>query len=397
MGNRLLALAFFACVGVLPAQAAPVEQVRWLQEHALVIAPEPEAAPPRIPRSLRDAEVIVLGEVHGLAHGQIVDLVLLKALHAQAGVRNYIGEFDAAQADAFNQLLESGDSARLDSVFRAWRTRGLQWANADFRDKLLAIAAWNASLPERQRIRFLGVDEVQDRPAFCAWLHQRVPVGQQTAALAALRAALGDPARCDSAGALAQAALVDARQLDPVTFDGVAALAVDASTDDREARIAANIARQLGAHRGRFYGLWGLYHVVQAEVNGTAPMALQLVRSGVRVRSIALLNLGGEMMIPMQAPDGGIAYSTMGYTVDSEDAALVNGIEPFAAEAQSALTLFMLGGRGSPFRNSDALTRVGGRYGRMQPFNVDPATAPSGLWSDAVLISRGSPATRPLD
>ncbi len=396
MRNIVSALAFAFCALAHPVQASVVDHAQWLRKHALVVASGPESEPPQVPETLRDADVILLGEIHGLAHGQIADLALLKALHGQAGVRYYLGEFDAAQADAFNQLLESGDPNRIDSVFIAWRERGLQWANADFRDKLLAIAVWNAALPERERIRFLGVDEIQDRPAYCDWLRQRMRAGRQSVALNSLRAALEDPARCSSAGALAQAALADARELDPVTADGIAALATDASTDDREERIAANIARQLGLHRGRFYGLWGLSHVVKAEVNGTEPMALRLVQKGIRVRSIALLNLGGEMMMPMQAADGKIAYGTMGYTVDSADAVLVNGIEPFVAEAQAPLTLFTLDGEDSPFRNSDALTRVGGRLGQMQPFSIDPATAPGGFWSDAVLISRGSPATRPL-
>lgn len=377
------------------AIAAPLEQADWLKANAVPISAAP-AKPPLLPPLLRNARVILLGEIHGLAHGQIADLALLKALQRQAGIRYYLGEFDAAQADAFNRFVETGDRSDMDAVFASWRKRGLQWANQDFRDKLLAIAQWNRTLPPSQRIRFLGADEVQDGPAFCRWLGRRLAKAPATPALSRLSASLGDPATCATSGALAVAATGEAKRLDPVTADGIAALATNAKLSDREGRIEVNTKRHLAAHRGRFYGLWGLYHVVQAEVNGTAPLALRLLRAGIDVRSMAILNLGGEMMIPTQSANGTITFATMGYTVDSAEAALVNGIEPFAANAAGSLTLFTLAGQNSPFRNSDALTRVGGRFGEMQPFKIDPASAPRGIWTDAVLISRGSPPTRPL-
>lgn len=369
---------------------------RWLGRHATPVSAAPGSTLPQLAPSIREGQVILLGEVHGLEHGQVADIVLLQALHRQAGVRTYVGEFDAAQADAFNHLLETGQTEPLDRVFQAWRRRGLQWANEEFRAKLLAIAAWNATLPARQRIRFAGVDEIQDRVVFCRWLHARIPARATTTELARLRSALGDQSACAQAGELATAALHGARGLDITTRDGIAALAVHAAHEDREARIAANIERQLEQSRGRMYGLWGLYHTVQARVNGTEPMALQLVKRGVRVRSIAILNLDGQMMIPVDAPEGSTGYGTLPYTVDNEAAALVNGIEVFAGLAREPLTLFTLHARGSPFRGLDILSRVDGAFGRMQPFAIDIASAPSGYWTDAVMISRQSPPTKPL-
>jgi hypothetical protein len=125
-------------------------------------------------------------------------------------------------------------------------------------------------------------------------------------------------------------------------------------------------------------------------------MALQLRRAGVSVRTIAILNLDGVMMVPQQLPDGTIGYGTLPYTVDNAEAALVNGIDLFARASKAPLTLFTLTGRSSPFRASDVLTKVGGRFGEMQRFQIDPATAPTGYWADAVVISRASPATREL-
>lgn len=388
IGRALLAPLLLMFAAAAPAQ--PRDAARWLADRAVPI-PEDGGALPRLPVGLAKGRLILLGEVHGLAHGQVADLSLLRTLHRQAGVRNYLGEFDAAQADAFNHYLETGNPQRMDAVFAAWQARGLQWASSDFRQKLVSMGAWNQRLPASARIRFFGADEIQDRPAFCIWLAGRLVKSGASPALANLADALRDPARCDGSELLARAAIPETRALDPVTADAVEALAIEAEHRTRDERIEANARRHLAGQKGRFYGLWGISHVVQAEVNGSAPLALRLARSGVEVRSMAILNLGGQMMIPRQGEDGHIDYGTMPYTVDSAEAALVNGIEPFSAVARGALTLFPLDGPRTPYRGSDALTRVGGRMGEMQPFRIDPATAPKGLWTDGVIISRNSP------
>ena len=388
-----IGLAAFAAV---PIGAENLRELAWLKAHA-VAWPVDESAPlPALPAPIRNARVVLLGEVHGIAHGQILDFAFLRALHRDAGVRLYLGEFDAAQADAFNEYLSGGGDAAVDAVFERWRSRGAQWASTDFRRKLSLMARWNQALPQRERIRFVGADEIQDLERFCLWLAARLDRVGNAALVRDAIAALRDPARCASAGAAEGTVLAASKGLDPVTRDGLAAWAVNAEHADRDSRIEANVRRHLATHRGAFYGLWGLYHVVQAEVNGAAPLALRLARVGVRVRSAVVLNLAGEMMIPTAGPEDGIVFSAVPYTVDSAEAALVYRIEPFVAAATGPLTLFDLSPRGSPYRGSDALSRVGGRFGDMQPFVIDPATAPRGFWTDAVVISRGSPATQPV-
>jgi hypothetical protein len=392
VGKQIALTVLLAATAAPEAAASPRDQARWLNSRAIAL-PVDGVALPRLPAGLVNARIVLLGEVHGLAHGQLADLALLRMLHRQTGVRNYLGEFDAAQADTFNRFVETGNPHLLDQVFAVWRKRGLQWANRDFRAKLVAIADWNRSLPASRRIRFFGADQIQDRPAFCAWLAGRLARSPGGSAKARLAAALGDPEGCAGAESLAEEAIRESRQLDAVTADAMEALAVEARFRTRDDRIEANARRHLARQPGRFHGLWGIFHVVQAQVNASAPLALRLARSGIRVRSLAILNLGGEMMIPVQDQHDGLRYENMPYTVDNVQAALVNGIEPFAAAARGPLTLFPLGGRNSPFKNSDALTRVGGRMGEMQPFQIDPATAPHGLWTDGVIISRNSPPT----
>lgn len=393
-------LLFSGSVFVLSgiANAAPTDIDSWLAANRVQLdgQVDPYASDPRY----QSGRVFLLGEVHGIAHGQEADLVFLKQLHRHNRVRAYVGEFDPVQAEAFNEYLETGDSRRLDSVFAAWRARGLQWANQDFRAKIAAIREWNQTLPRRQRIRFLGADEIQDMPAACAWLASRLPNRHHQPSIVRLGALARDPAKCAKGGALPALARDladrDLQALEPAVSNLVAALQIEASDGDREARIAANIRRYLSKTRSNLYGLWGLYHVVQAKVNGTSPMALRLSQDGVAVRTTVMLNLNGAMMIPTQQDDGKITYSAIPYSVDSEDAALIQGIEPFSRASNGKMTMFPLAREGSPFERADSLTRVGGRFGRMQPFSIDIASAPSGFWADWVLISRGSPATKPL-
>ncbi len=391
--NRRHAFAFakapipaLASLMLLGSPLAAATPDAWIERHRQPLDP---AGPIAMPAVFRGAQVMLLGEVHGLRHGQWLDLAMLKAVHAEAGVRRYIGEFDGAQADAFNQALDTADTSALDAVFAGWRLRGLQWANADFRAKLDQIITWNRGLPTNRRIRFVGADEVQDQAGYCRWLAPRL------GALPALQARLADPAQCPAA--LADAGGVSAPAgIDPVTSDALAALAVEGQTRDREARIAANIRRHLQRDGGPVYGLWGLGHVVKAPVNKGAPMALVLAQQGVTVRSLAMLNINGTMMIPTAAAGGGIAWTGMAYSMDSDALVQVNGIDAFARRTQGPLTLFTLRGKATPFRHSDSLTRAGGRLAALQPFTIDASAAIDGLWADGVILSVGSPATRPL-
>jgi hypothetical protein len=359
--------------------------------------------------------LILLGEVHGMAIGQKLDLALLKHLVARAGVRTYVAEVDFAQAAHINRYLRSGDIAQLDAVFAGWARRGLQWANVEFRDKLLLLRAMNLSLPATRRVHLFGADALQDAGLACDEIAALLP--RTDAAFAALRELAAHPERCLKPGLLAATAAQalkawaprqrpawPARRRSDALRIALESLAIDARVEDRERQIAAKIELLMslpGSRERPAYGLWGLFHVVQAPVSGSEPMAYMLGKPGAplagRVTSVVIMNLASSMMIPT-GPDaaGKMQYSAIPYTLDSQDAALLNGIETLKQAALDDLTMFRLGAPGSPFIRAPILDDVGGRMGEMQPFRIDMAAAlPAGALP-YVILATGSPATTPL-
>lgn len=176
----------------------------------------------------------------------------------------------------------------------------------------------------------------------------------------------------------------------------------------REDIIAANIERLVdepGRQSERFYGLWGLLHVIQAQVSGESPMALRLARPGGalagKVGSVLMIPLNSRMMLPSaalaEADRGPGAYTSVPYTMDDEAAVLLNGIQAVSAVATERASLVRLDGPRSPYRGSDLLTRASGFYARMQPFEIDPSTAPSGVVMNYVALVRDSLETRPYE
>lgn len=402
----------FVLVLLLPlhfgaAHAAPAAATDYLRKNAQeMILDRPVV---EFDRAFERTQLILLGEVHGIQHGQRIDLALLKHFHGTSGVRTYVGEFDFAQAESLNRYLQSGDESSLAAVFDGWRKRGLQWANQDLAEKIRQIRAWNLTLPRSRRVSFYGADELQDIELACRLLAENLPTRLNRQAAKDFAATVKDPMRCRIPKALAETARIANQDIaarreltrgrDRIVGPALASLATDDAIAEREERIAANVERLLSSlpHNTAAYGLWGLAHIIQARVNGSAPMAMQIEMAGRpgRVGSILMLNLDAEMMTPMANADGSISYTNLAYTVDSEDAALVNGIEDVKRASGAAVTLFRLDAPGSPFLRGDPLTRVGGRFGRMQPFTVDPSSAGPRGHVQYLILTRGSKATMP--
>ena len=113
------------------------------------------------PNKVYASRLIMLGEVHGYAVPQRLDLALLQHLSSHAGVRWYLAELDPAQAMAINKYIAGGDSAAVAAVFDRWADQSAQWGNRDFFNKLSGIRAMNAALPPDRQVRFIGVDAPQ--------------------------------------------------------------------------------------------------------------------------------------------------------------------------------------------------------------------------------------------
>ena len=150
-------------------------------------------------------QLFLLGETHGFKNAQVVDLALLKHLNQRVGVRHYIAEVDPTKAYYINQYLQTGQDSTLRLVFASWIAETMQWANADFFRKIQAIRVYNQTLPKIKRIRFVGIDAVQDRPL----------IARQLLELAGNQLVKADEPRLDS--------LVSLLRMMPAKLDSLAA------------------------------------------------------------------------------------------------------------------------------------------------------------------------------
>ncbi|MEM9840924.1 MAG: hypothetical protein AAF830_17480, partial [Pseudomonadota bacterium] len=73
-----------------------------------------------LPASVTEAQFIMMGEMHGFADTQKLDLMMVKRLADQLGMRIYIGEMSPAQAIAFNAMVLDGDDTMAREVFDYW-------------------------------------------------------------------------------------------------------------------------------------------------------------------------------------------------------------------------------------------------------------------------------------
>ncbi len=246
-----------------------------------------EAAATTVVEAGRDADLILLGDIHGIADGQTLDLEVFKALHRGAQANTCIGEFDFAQAHQLQTFLDTGDRASLDAVFRDSQRSRLQWAS----------------------------------------------------------------------------------------------------------RIVARVDELLESLRGApAYGLWGVFHVIQAQVNRTTTAAHELARRGHRIASVVWLPLNASMMVPDDGSPTG--YTQIPYTLDDPATRKAKGIEDLVTRARGRVAAFPRPVPGVP---SDALTRVEGPLAAPQPFEIAPETAARDGWMQAVVITRGSAATRVIE
>ncbi|HEX8469738.1 MAG TPA: hypothetical protein VF633_01380, partial [Brevundimonas sp.] len=161
----------------LPAEvlvdAPDAAKAAFLKDHVVVSGPVSGGLTFAFPPAFYDNKLFLLGESHGVAAPQVLDLELLTHLNARIGLIDYVAEVDPVQGLRLNQYLDSGDEAVLDRVFDYWTRTGAQWGNTAFEDKIRGIRALNLTLPENRRVHLLGIDAVQDWPLTTAWLAEQ--------------------------------------------------------------------------------------------------------------------------------------------------------------------------------------------------------------------------------
>jgi Erythromycin esterase len=368
-------------------------------------------------------QLFLLGETHGFKNAQVVDLALLKHLNQRVGVRHYIAEVDPTKAYYLNQYLQTGQDSTLRLVFASWIAETAQWANQDFFRKIQAIRAYNQTLPNAKRIRFVGIDEVQDRPL----------IARQLIELTGNQLTKGDVPRLDSLVSLlqrmpkkpdslaAQVALnwlaqiknqpADYRKWRAETMTELRAtlqtLTYRKTIRSREKTIFATFRDALSRYNltnEKLYGFWGVAHVWQAPLaDGRLQFAGMIRSSDLPMKgktvSITCSYVDSFMMVPTQYlppfwQEKGKVYSRVDKFNSNGPMMNVAGTDELIKQSQpNTTTLFKLPGTAagkapitatySPFMPAD------------QRLNFDPARPTTDYFQYIVLI-RNSEMTEPF-
>ena len=381
----------------LPPEALKEEadpaKVAWLRAHEVASGPVRGGLTFRLPAAFYRSKLILLGESHGSAAPQVLDLELLTHLNRRMGLRDYLAEVDPVQAAHLNRFLDTGEEAPLLRVFAFWKPDA-QWGNTAFLAKVRAIRALNATLAPARRVRIHGVDRTQDWPLLAEWAKA------QGAALdpAALAAAPTDSAQAEAA----LAALASAPS-SPVLEQVRAGLELTRAKTGRERTIFENYRRlvRVGALGDRpAYGLWGLAHVMQAGINGQTYFAMQVKSSDLpaahALTSLVVLSLDSAVMVPAPLPSGVVKIRLTNFNVDGPLVKAPGSASLRAATRPDTISLFDLSAKGSPYRTAPDLIAVRTSPGINQDFKPDDPKAPATAYAQYVGVFRGSDWAPPL-
>ena len=313
--SALLLLLPWSGRAQMPAAPAPVF-AGVPQENLALAAPEFKL----FDQKFYDNQVFLLGESHGVQRPQELDFALLKHLNQRAGVRTYVAEVDCAKAYYLNEYLRTGQDSTLRRVFRSWVASTAQWGNQDFFSKIQRIRALNLTLPVARRIRFIGLDELQDLPLAADYAQALLGTRPMPAPLRAPLDSVLTLLRRADAGALAgvgrRAAQALATQeaqyrrvLGTATYDGLALLLRNTFRPvgaGREDMLVANFETQYRTQQlshEKLYGLWGLAHVLQSPIQGNFRSLAARLKEGQlplrgKVVSVLCVFSGCQMLFP---------------------------------------------------------------------------------------------------
>lgn len=328
--------------------------------------------------------LIILGEVHGYETVQRLDYALLQHLRQRTDRPIwYLAEIPPHIAHGFNEYVLGGSDAGVRAAFDYWSdpSRKLQWGNQNFFDKLTKIRALNATLTDRMKIRFIGVDK--------------------------------PPANLSKS----YDAFTDAGDV-PISFNDpdadqrinnyLGSLAAQRPADARRyAHIVPNIealTAMSGADDILFYGLWGLFHSVRTSVNDIDPLAARLngpdgsFEDNVGVVSTICVSQCKNMMpagaLPgLPTPPNGENYIQIPLSYDTPYFLRVRGVGELKAVAgDNAVTIFRLDGENSPYKEGSRAIEASGYLALLQPFEIE---GPPTEALDYLVVVQGSKALSP--
>ncbi len=418
----VLTVLFFLLMGVVPPLFAQKNDT-YLQTNHTVFTPAESNSYALFDSAFYASDVFLLGENHGYAAPQTLDLALLKHLNQRVGLRYYLAEMDVAQADLVNRYLTTGQQTPLDSLFRGFLASTMagtsQWGNQQFYDKLVAIRAYNQIRPDSLRIRFLGVDWFQRGGSMAVdWLrqvaHQKLTAAKtaDNPVLDSLRLLMQQPgvtlgkllpfakrtnadyqANPATYAALLGDQLLNFRQV----FEMLPYSGQGLTRDDVAARLTQFLTAEMHLEHEKLYGLWGYSHVMQAGINKSPTVSGLLAKAGRRVVTMPIMTKDSRMLlhrdhVPAMFRKKGETFVEMTY-VDADGRIFgVDGfreLEPVTVANQT--TLIKLNAPDSPYRSKLTLVKVGGMTGtKIAPDDTEHTVTTD--YFQYVFVVRDSPA-----
>ncbi len=303
--------------------------------------------------------IFFLGESHGIAINEDLDLAMLQYLHKAAGVRIYLAEISYAEGCLLNRYLDKGDEPLLDFVMNQFEG-SIAWTK-EHKAFYQNFRRWNLTLAPDQRVHFAGVDIEHQRYVALRFLKELAKQPDHAAPAAIMEVVgklqgLGDtdggklPDVATDLGAALKAHHAEFVEFlgrgvfdfELVTENLLKALEYYKDHNSRKSnelreRVMYDTFLKLYPQFGgaKCYGRWGSAHIFQRALDRGETFAMMLNRPGSPV--------AGKVASILMVYKDTQALQMPGYRVQNADSP-VDWLTPFAAATTAPLTLFRLAG-----------------------------------------------------
>lgn len=126
---------------------------------------------------IKDNEVFLTGEMHGMAENFKLKMHLIKYFKQKAGIKYNLIEESYSVSQILNNYLQSGDENILKGYFNQIKKSGYIY-NKDNYNSYKDIYKYNRTLPTNQKLKFIGIDIEHNLPIAFEYLKSIIPKGE---------------------------------------------------------------------------------------------------------------------------------------------------------------------------------------------------------------------------
>lgn len=337
--------------------------IAYLKENSETIKLSESFSFNMLDNDIKENRLILVGEIHGFEEPQKFDFELFTHLNANHNVRQYYAELDYVQSLLLNQYMESGDENLLKDALRKWAVvQGRN--NKDYFDKYRKFQQYYKKLPEQDKFKFFGIDQIQDIKLTMSYLNSlnksiEVEIKETV----------------DLSTILNQISLLDSIYSNsPDTLFTLTHIKNNfthyAEKTNREKVLFENfnsLYKQMNSSKEKAYGYFGLYHVFQYQVNGQQPLASLIRMSDLglenNILSMNFLMVDSYMVrksneLPEFMRDNG-PYTKMPISSDEMLFIYIYGIKDFKRMTpEYHKSLVKMNAENSPYATSNRMSKI---------------------------------------